>query len=83
MPRPTNSSSPGTPSVAKREPLATIRVRVAWGAAVGLDQEEIAVAADRGDLVHRDLEPGRGRLLLEQRAQGVAGDALGGSRGSW
>ena len=29
-PRPTNSSSPGTPSVVKREPLATISVRVVW-----------------------------------------------------
>jgi len=28
-------------------------------AAVGLDQQEVAVAADRGDLVHRDLELGR------------------------
>src|SRR6202022_395256 len=46
-------------------------------AAVGLDQQEITIAADPGDLVHRDLEPGRGRLLLEQRAQGVAGDPLG------
>ena len=30
MPRPRNASSPGTPRVVKREPLATITVRAAW-----------------------------------------------------
>src|SRR4030095_7501886 len=80
MPLPTNSSSPGTFNVVKREPAATMRARARRGARrlpAALHRYLAPLAPHRPHLAHAQLGAGRVGLLLEGRAQRVAGDAVG------